>query len=95
MTDFRFNRLVIFSRTEKTAKTIDFHPQTTLITAPNHLGKSFILKTLFWTLGAEAKVSEKWKSARVSALLYTTIGDKALTILRDGVVLPSKLDKCQ
>jgi hypothetical protein len=84
MTDFRFNRLVIFSRTEKTAKTIDFNPQTTVITAPNHLGKSFILKTLFWTLGAEAKVSEKWKGARVSALLYTTIGDKALTVLRDG-----------
>jgi hypothetical protein len=84
MTDFRFNRLVIFSRTEGKSKVIDFHPDTTVITAPNHLGKSFILKTLFWTLGAETKVSETWKSARISALLYATLGEEKLTILRDG-----------
>ena len=84
MTDFRFNRLVIFSRTERSARTIDFHPETTVITAPNHLGKSFILKTLFWTFGAETKVSETWKGARVSALLYLTIGTEKLAILRDG-----------
>ncbi|RBP41452.1 hypothetical protein DES53_107284 [Roseimicrobium gellanilyticum] len=84
MTTLRYRRLVILSKTERRARCIDFHPRATVITGPNHLGKSFLIKTLFWTLGADSRYSDAWKAARVSSLLYFTLGDEDYAILRDG-----------
>jgi len=84
MSAFQFKRLVILSRTERAATQIDFHPVTTVITGGNHLGKSSIIKTLLWTLGAESKFSDAWKKVKPTSLLYFSLDGKGGAILRDG-----------
>lgn len=85
MPAFLFKRLVILSRTQRAAKAVNFHPTMTVITGTNnHLGKSSIIKTLLWTFGAESKISNDWKDARVTSLVKFELEGTPYSIFRDG-----------
>jgi hypothetical protein len=68
----------------KKARSITFHPETTLITGDNDTGKSSLLKSIFHGFGAEPPVHPDWKHAGVSVLLTFSVGDNTYSLLRQG-----------
>lgn len=64
-----FKELLIADIENKTAQLIKFVDGKNLLTSHNnHLGKSLICKSLYYTLGAEAFFSDTWK--RVNSLYW-------------------------
>ncbi|WP_457094139.1 AAA family ATPase, partial [Microvirga sp. P5_D2] len=51
-----FERLELLSLSERKARTVEFHPRLTVITGENGVGKSSVIKSLYWTLGAAPAV---------------------------------------
>lgn len=69
-----FESLELLSLTEKKARKVMFHPRLTVITGKNRVGKSSLIKCIYWTLGAEpAVVHPKWKDVNVKSLLTFTV----------------------
>jgi len=80
-----FEKLLLISHVEKAAKTVEFHPQVTVVEGENDTGKSSLLKSLYWVLGAEpAVVHSRWKAAAVSGLLEFSIDGEGFKALRTG-----------
>ena len=69
---------------ERKARTINFHPRTTVITGDNDTGKSSLIKTILRSFGAEPPIHDDWKQARVSALISFSLREKTFAILRQG-----------
>lgn len=65
--------LTIFSSQNQKAKHIQFHPQMTVLTGENQVGKSRIVKSIYWTLGAEVEFDNRWKSLDIRSILQATI----------------------
>ena len=56
-----FKEIKILSRNEKRARIIKFHPKMNLIKGENHVGKSSLIKSIYYTLGAAPNVMHpKW-----------------------------------
>lgn len=84
MRKLRFERLELLSQKEKKARTVDFHPQLTVIKGENDVGKSSVIKSLYWTLGAPpARIHSSWVKANVKAILTFTIDEHRFKIFRD------------
>lgn len=67
-----FKELLIADIEKKTAQLVEFADGKNLLTSSsNHVGKSLICKSLYYTLGAEAFFSDTWK--RVNSLYWLTI----------------------
>lgn len=80
-----FERLELLSLTERKARTIDFHPKLTIISGMNGVGKSSIIKSLYWTLGAAPQaIHRDWVAANVKSRLYVRIDDASYSVVRDG-----------
>ncbi len=80
-----FESLELLSLTEKKARKVTFHPRLTIITGRNRVGKSSLIKCIYWTLGAEpAVVHPKWKGANVKSLLTFTIDGTRYQALRNN-----------
>lgn len=83
MKSLKFNRLVLVSDTTKSANQFTFQDQFNLITGKNNsIGKSSLVKNIFWALGCEPEFDENWKQLDCKALLEFTIGDVRYTVLR-------------
>lgn len=55
---------------EEKAKKVIFHPNITVIKGDNHTGKSSLIKSIYWTFGADPKdLHPKWKNANVISLV--------------------------
>ncbi len=79
-----FEKLELLSLTARTARTIEFHPRLTVITGENNVGKSSVIKSIYWTLGtAPAVISSKWSKINVKALLTFTIDAKRYRAIRN------------
>ena len=76
--------LHLCSFSEKKAKKICFHEGKNLVLGNNRTGKSSIIKTIFWTLGADVKQHPKWKSLNVYSLLKFSFNDVNYGLLRHG-----------
>ena len=84
MKRLRFERLELLSQKERKARAVDFHPQLTVIKGENDVGKSSVIKSLYWVLGAPpAKIHPSWVKARIKGLLTFTIDDDRFRIFRD------------
>lgn len=84
MKKLRFESLELLSRKEGKARKIEFHPRLTVIQGENDVGKSSVIKSLYWTFGATPpKFHSSWKSANVKALVTFTIDGVRYRILRD------------
>lgn len=68
---------------EEKAKKVKFHPNITVIKGDNHTGKSSLIKSVYWTFGADPKdLHPKWKNANVISLVKFSLDGKTYSILR-------------
>lgn len=83
MQNLKFSRLQILSDSEKSANQFEFSSTLNLITAnDNSVGKSTLLKLIFWTFGCEPEFDTTWKSKDCTSLVEFTIGNKVYRIKR-------------
>jgi regulator of replication initiation timing len=79
------DELLLVSFRERAARRVRFHPRTTLLIGQNSTGKSSIIKSIYYALGADPAVwSESWRDAQVATALRFRIDDTAMTIVRHG-----------
>lgn len=84
MKKLRFETLELLSLRERKARKIEFHPLLTVIKGANDVGKSSVIKSLYWALGASpAKIHPTWARANIKALLTFTIDGRRYRIFRD------------
>jgi predicted nucleic acid-binding Zn-ribbon protein len=85
MKNFVLKDISILSHREKRARKIHFHPQTTVIRGDNDTGKSSIIKSIYYTLGAEPPVIHRlWKEASVITVVSFEVDSVPYTVLRAG-----------
>lgn len=85
MRKLRFERLELLSAKEAKARTIEFHPRLTVINGANDVGKSSVIKSIYWTFGAKPKsIHRKWLDAGVRSLLTFTLDGVRHSIMRAG-----------
>lgn len=83
MRSFVIREIRILSRRDKSAVSVRFNDEVTVIRGENDTGKSSLMKTLYWTLGCEpAKTSEEWRSLDICAAVTVVIDGAALTFVR-------------
>ncbi|MDX0405528.1 AAA family ATPase [Sinorhizobium medicae] len=84
MKNLIFESLELLSLTERKARKVEFHPLLTVITGENGVGKSSLIKHIYWTLGAApAVIHPKWKKVAVKGLLTFTIDGVRYKALRN------------
>lgn len=84
MKALRFEELLLMSRPERSARRVRLHPRSTVIKGANDTGKSSLVKSLYWALGAEPKTHERWTKARVYASLRFKVDQDPFRIVRFG-----------
>lgn len=78
-----FKELLIADLNNKKAKKITFEPGLNLLTSKlNHMGKSLICKSLYYTLGAEVFFSDAWKPINSIYALKFRVDQKDYKITR-------------
>lgn len=83
MKNLRFNRLVLVSDTTKSANQFTFQDKFNLITGKNNsIGKSSLVKNIFWALGCEPEFDETWKQLDCKVLLEFSIDNNKYAVLR-------------
>ena len=93
MKSLKFGRLVLVSDTTRSANQYEFQKRFNLITGKNNsVGKSSLLKNLFWAIGCEPGFDQNWKSFDCKALLEFSIGDNYYKVVRynDIIVIGKK-----
>ncbi|MDX0004697.1 hypothetical protein GOB19_29600 [Sinorhizobium meliloti] len=84
MRNLRFEKLELLSNLERKARTIEFHPRLTVIKGENDVGKSSVIKSLYWTFGSPVRMHPEWVKAKVKARVTFTIDGTRFAIVRDG-----------
>lgn len=81
-----FKEIYIFSPQDKTAKHISFHEGINIITSNQEdgtdRGKSVIMRSLYYTLGAECHFEAKWETKNKIYILKFTINDNEYYLYR-------------
>lgn len=86
MKSLRFKKLWLVSEASRSACSIDFHPQMTLLVGKNHTGKSTLIKHIFKTLGCETRgKTDRWDSLAISVLRFHLDGTDYLAYRRANV----------
>jgi len=84
MKRLRFETLELLSLRERKARRIEFDPLMTVITGTNDVGKSSVIKSLYWAFGASPSIIHPtWAAANVKAMVTFTIDDVRYRIMRD------------
>lgn len=84
MKRLRFESLELLSLRERKARRIAFHPVMTVVTGTNDVGKSSVIKSLYWAFGASPAITHPtWAAANVKALVTFTVDDVRYRIMRD------------
>ena len=85
MKNLVFQRLHLVSHRERKARSVEFHPDVTVIKGLNDVGKSSLAKSIYGTLGAEAaEVHPEWKNASVISALEFTVDTEPYVLLKEG-----------
>lgn len=79
----KFQRLTLISHIENAARVVDFHPKLTIIKGFNDTGKSSILKSIYYTLGADVEEHPEWTKANILAILEFKIDDQFYSAKRN------------
>lgn len=83
MKNLKFKRLVLVSDTTRSANQFTFQDRFNLVTGKNNsIGKSSLVKNIFWALGCEPEFDETWKQLDCKALLDFSVGNKDYTVVR-------------
>ncbi len=93
MKGLHFQRLVLLSDSKKQANQFTFPKRFNLVTgSDNSIGKSTLVKSLFWAIGCDPNFDEEWKSNDVKAILYFKINQQEYIVSRytDGIYFGRK-----
>lgn len=85
MRSFSLKSVALVSRREKTARHVPLDPRRTLILGENHVGKSSLIKSIYWTLGADLKkehTDDTWRDLDICGRVELTVDGVALTVVR-------------
>lgn len=83
MRNLKFKSLTILSDREKKAARFEFDEKYNLIVgATNSVGKSSLVKNLFWALGCEPFLDLPWQELDCKVLVEFSIGEKFFRIAR-------------
>ncbi|SEQ27918.1 hypothetical protein SAMN03080615_01022 [Amphritea atlantica] len=76
MKGLHFQRLVLLSDSKKLGNQFSFPKRFNLVTGKdNSIGKSTLVKSLFWAIGCDPQFDQEWKSNDVKAILYFKINE--------------------
>lgn len=80
-----FEEMMILSKTEKKAMSVEFNPSKNLILGENDVGKSTLIKSLYHSLGADAPQlnNNRWKKANPIYCTKFSVDNKSYYIVRD------------
>lgn len=79
----KFKRLLVLSNSIKSANQFEFSPNLNLITAnDNSVGKSTLLKLIFWGLGCEPELDTAWTSQDCKTIVEFQIGEDSFWVQR-------------
>lgn len=74
MRNLQFQRRVLISDSKNLANQFEFPKRLNLVTGnDNSIGKSTLVKNLFWALGCDPEFDEEWKTNDIKAILYFTV----------------------
>ncbi|MDH5975179.1 hypothetical protein L8R98_00150 [Vibrio splendidus] len=93
MKGLQFQRLVLLSDSKRTANQFTFPKRFNLVTGnDNSIGKSTLVKCLFWAIGCEPHFDSEWKSNDVKTILYFTVNQNKYIVSRysDGIYFGSE-----
>ncbi|PNH90871.1 hypothetical protein C1M56_01045 [Vibrio diazotrophicus] len=93
MKGLQFQRLVLLSDSKGLANQFTFPKRLNLVTGnDNSIGKSTLVKNLFWAIGCEPKFDPEWKSHDVKTILYFKINHEEYIVSRyaDGIYFGRK-----
>ena len=83
MNGIYFKNVLIADVEKKTAKYQEFHPGTNVITSDqNHVGKSSLVKSLYYAMGAEVEFDEIWGKTTKLTIVEFCLKDKTYKIAR-------------
>lgn len=83
MKSLKFKRLLVLSNSIKSANLFEFSPNLNLITAKdNSVGKSTLLKLVFWGLGCEPELDTTWTNQDCKTIVEFQIGDDSYRVQR-------------
>jgi hypothetical protein len=83
MPNLKFDQLLVMSDSLKAARQFKFSKTLNLITAKdNTVGKSTVVKLLFWVLGCEPTFDTTWKNCDCKCLLNFTIDNEEYWVFR-------------
>ena len=88
MKGLQFQRLVLLSDSKRTANQFTFPKRFNLVTGnDNSIGKSTLVKSLFWAIGCNPHFDNDWKSNDVKTILYFTVNQIKYVVSRyaDGI----------
>lgn len=82
-----FKRLILVSTVLKKSREIKFDDVTVITGDKNTTGKSSIIKSLYYTLGANVVFEDEWLPLEVKSILEFTFEGKTYTAFRDGSLI--------
>lgn len=85
MQNFVLEEIKLVSSKEQKANSFEFETGLNIITGPNGVGKSCLIKSLYWAFGANpTSIHPDWESADVSVMVKFKVGDVTYKILRSS-----------
>lgn len=83
MKGLQFQRLVLLSDSKRLANQFEFPKRLNLVTgSDNSIGKSTLVKSLYWALGCDPYFDNEWKSHDVKTILYFKVDEECYLISR-------------
>jgi len=83
MKNLRFKQLELISNSRKSGSQFKFQEKLNLITGnDNDIGKSSLVKSIFWVLGCEPYFDDDWKSVDCKGILDFSIGEDLFSVAR-------------
>src|SRR3989338_2504658 len=83
MKNLKLVKMRIFSLKEKAGKVINFSDGFNIIMGDNDTGKSSLIKSIYYTFGADPMMHHDWKSANPIPMIEFELDSKKYTIMRD------------
>lgn len=82
--EMRFNRIAIISKTEKKAAQFDFSKSYNVILSKqkNSVGKSSLVKSIFWCFGCEPQFDQAWKALDCRVVLDFEVQGRSFRLAR-------------
>ncbi len=94
MPNLKFKRLLILSNSTKTANQFEFSETLNLITAiDNSVGKSTLVKLLFWGIGCEPTLDTNWATTDSKTIVEFIVDTTLYTVKRYKNNISIKIDE--